>query len=271
MIPSKAEVKAYYDEQSLRKIKDYVVGNARADAATAALMRWMPAEPARVFEVGCGVGYTSFHIASIFDNCQVTGFDISEKSIEIAQKLFVHPHTEYIQADQLRDINLLGAKPAFDMIFLIDVLEHIPLNERTGLYNFIKENLSPNGRVFLACPTPAFLAWLKVHDPANIQPVDEDITPAVLQLMAEETKTSLVYYEEKNIWRRGDYFHAVLSRGSFTGVPIHKILPNRKSGIIHRIKKKISAGPHSFLQQRKKKEKQEERRLLVKNNLGVSI
>lgn len=81
----------------------------------------------------------------------------------------------------------------------MDVLEHIPVEERPGLFAFMAEKLSAQGRVFIACPTPTFLAWCKKEQPHTIQPVDEDIYPDFLLEIASATRTNLLYYELKNI------------------------------------------------------------------------
>ena len=98
---------------------------------------------------------------------------------------------------------------------MMDVYEHIPLEERPGLHQFIREKLAENGILFLSCPMPEFLAWLKNNEPDKIQPVDEDIDMQTLLSLANDTGTRLVHYAEKDIWHKGDYFYAVLTKSPF--------------------------------------------------------
>lgn len=214
MHQDKSLVKAYYDEHTKKKLHDFVYGNARVQAATEALLRWMPANPQRIFEIGCGIGYTAFEVANRLPGVEIHAFDISQKSVDMANQLFAQPGLTYLQADRLQDL-LVAPDLQYDAIYMVDVLEHIPPEERPGLFAFVTENLSPKGRIFLACPTPAFLAWCKREEPHTIQPVDEDIEPGFLLEVAAATDTDLLYYELKNIWRKGDYFHAVLGKSAF--------------------------------------------------------
>ena len=95
---------------------------------------------------------------------------------------------------------------------MLDVYEHIPEADRWTLHSRLEQSLAEDGRIVVSFPTPEHLDWLREHHPEEIQPVDEDITPDVILALAKESRTSLALYQRVNVWHRGDYAHAVLTR-----------------------------------------------------------
>jgi cyclopropane fatty-acyl-phospholipid synthase-like methyltransferase len=209
---AKEVVKQYYDEKMVAKLRNYVHGNARVEAAYAALQQRIEGKPLRhVLEIGCGVGYIAHALKQTYPQAEVWGFDISQKSIACATDLFAGEGLRYVQADTL-DSWTCPEHLQFDLMVLMDVYEHIPPTERAAVHSWMQRHLAPDGLIFLSCPTPDFLAWCKQHEPHSIQPVDEDITPHTLLALAADTHTELQYYALQQVWRRYDYFHAVLGR-----------------------------------------------------------
>jgi len=97
----------------------------------------------------------------------------------------------------------------------MDVYEHIAKSDRTSLHAAIKKLCNGTTRIILTFPTPQFLDHLRKNYPDQIQPVDENIDRNVLEIMALETGTKLVYYQEISVWSENDYAHAVLPLASF--------------------------------------------------------
>jgi len=106
MANEKALVKAYYDEHTKRKLQNFVYGNARVQAATEALIRWMLPNAQYLFEISCGIGYTTYEVANRVPDSDMTAFDISQRSVDIASLLFAKPGLRYLQADSLQDLTL---------------------------------------------------------------------------------------------------------------------------------------------------------------------
>ena len=207
-------VKQYYDDHVKAKLRNYILGSPRVDTAYNALLEFIPKEVESILEIGCGIGHIPDRLARQFPDAQVIGFDISEKSVQCARSLFTSPNLNFVQADRITEVSVPGIQ-LYDVMIMMDVYEHIPLEERLGLHQFIKEKLSNNGILFLSCPMPAFLAWLKENEPDKIQPVDEDIDLQTLYTLGSETGLRLVNYTEKNIWYNGDYFYAVFNKKPF--------------------------------------------------------
>jgi 2-polyprenyl-3-methyl-5-hydroxy-6-metoxy-1,4-benzoquinol methylase len=99
-------------------------------------------------DVGTGDGRLVNEISKIFPQKKISGIDSSQKSIEMA-KLF-NPTLDYEVYDILKNNSY---KNKHDIITLIEVFEHIPINEQKkfikGLYNL----LTPGGILLLTVPS----------------------------------------------------------------------------------------------------------------------
>lgn len=104
---------------------------------------------ARVLEVGCGEGGNMLPFAEM--GCEVVGVDINESQLKRAKA--------YLDQDGFGSIKLLHEDiynvtivqiGLFDVIFLRDVIEHIPNQEKFILY--IKSFLKQDGILFFGFP-----------------------------------------------------------------------------------------------------------------------
>lgn len=208
---SQEEIKSFYDEAVYRKLHGFIYTNDRVEYALQTLNDvFNYTQPKRVLEIGCGMGEILFRLASRFPETSFTGFDISEQSIKIADKLFKSTNVEFVRADSITE-SLLAPDDIFDVIYFMDVYEHIPIHYRKQLHSFIKEHISSKGFIFFSCPTPQHLDFLKRNDPAEIQPVDENISLQELNEVSGDTGLKLILYKHISVWRAGDYFHAIFS------------------------------------------------------------
>ncbi len=104
----------------------------------------------RVLEIGCGEGG---NLSPFIDlGCEIIGIDLNSKQIENA-KLFLNENydtsnTQLLNAN-IYDINYeeIGK---FDIIFLRDVIEHIP--DQDKFMKHLKSFINPNGVIFFGFP-----------------------------------------------------------------------------------------------------------------------
>jgi len=104
----------------------------------------------RVLEVGCGEGGNLLPFLEL--GCHVTGVDLSEGKIELANK-FLEEYTEMDQAAfRADDIYALTADETglFDIIILRDVIEHI--HDQEKFMKFIRNFLKEDGVLFFGFP-----------------------------------------------------------------------------------------------------------------------
>lgn len=206
--PAPAGIRQYYDERVDGKLRDFDWANPRIEAAVRTLAAWAPQSPRRVLEIGCGIGATSWRIARAWPRATVVGLDISPASIEVANTCFRLPNLTYV-AGPLEPNRF---DPGFDLVVLMDVYEHIAPADRPSLHQVFKTLLASESRVVMTLPTSATQDYARVHTPADLQPVDENIDLDLIITFARETATELLSYRQVGIWHYGDYAHVVLGR-----------------------------------------------------------
>lgn len=205
---TQAEVKNYYDARIDEKLSDFIHRLPRIEVAIETLADWAPSNPCRVLEIGCGVGATSWRMARAWPKAEVIGVDPSAASIEVAKTCFKLPNLFY-HAGFLQELDF---EQKFDLVVLMDVYEHIPASDRKALHASLKRLLSQKSRLILMMPTPAHQSFLRKHLPDGLQPVDEDIHPHQITMLADDVDARLLYYREVGVWHYGDYVHVVLGR-----------------------------------------------------------
>jgi SAM-dependent methyltransferase len=107
----------------------------------------VPAE-ARILDIGCGQGLLLYALKSIgFKDIQ--GIDVSEQQVEVGRKYGL----ECRAVDKEYIFHLARTDPStFDLIFLMDVLEHMDKVEQLRTLATVSELLVPGGRLILSVP-----------------------------------------------------------------------------------------------------------------------
>src|ERR1700677_5190169 len=206
--PTLESVQEYHDERVEGKILDFTYPNPRIEAAIQFVAEWAPPNPRRILEIGCGIGATCWRMARTWPQAQVIGADISPISVEVADTCFKLPNLSYKTG--LLNEGLLDGK--FDLIVMMDVYEHIALEDRASIHAAIRSLLSEEARFVLTFPTPTLQNYIRDRTPSDLQPVDEDVDISDIVRLAVETDTRLLFYREVGIWHYGDYAHLALAR-----------------------------------------------------------
>jgi len=129
--------------------------------------RWLPAIPGlvdrmsdgiRVADVGCGTGTAAALMASAFPSSQVTGFDVSAASLEIARERADATNLEFVEAAA----ESIPVEPPFDLITSFDVI-HDLAEPSAGLAR-IREALSEDGQYLMMEPNAGSHLEDNLHD-----------------------------------------------------------------------------------------------------------
>jgi len=120
-----------------------------------------------VLDYGCGVGNSIPFFKRHLPNCQLTGVDISRKSLEIAEARFPR---------QARFVALSGANipcedETFDIIFSACVFHHIPHDEHISILKDIRRTLKTGGLLVIFEHNPYNPLTVKA---VNTCPFDEN-------------------------------------------------------------------------------------------------
>lgn len=103
----------------------------------------------RILEIGCGYGrYTSLLVNKLgYKN--TIGIDISEEQIDFAKN---HYHlTTVLKADALQYLQE-NSLEKYDIVILMDVLEHLELTYSIDLLRQINNSLNPGGKLIIQVP-----------------------------------------------------------------------------------------------------------------------
>ena len=104
-----------------------------------------PFEGGRLLDAGCGDGRFCYELRE--ENVRVVGVDYSDRALAFARAF--NPSVEFHRAD-LAD---LAFEDAFEMITLIEVLEHIPPPDVKKVIMNLWRALTPNGHLVISVPT----------------------------------------------------------------------------------------------------------------------
>jgi len=178
-------------------------------------------------------------MARAWPQAEVIGADVSPTSIEVAKTCFHRPNLSY-RTGLIKEGALEGK---FDLILLMDVYEHIALEDRASIHAAMKSLLSEESRIVITVPTPAILEYARIHDPSGLQPVDEDVNIDDMKRLADETGTELLCYRQVGIWKYGDYAHFVFGRfKTLANVALREYRPGGIAGLKQRLKGLLGVG-----------------------------
>lgn len=117
----------------------------------------------RVLDVGCGLGSGSWLLTE--QGASVTGVDVSEDAIEWARRTYgpevarTGKRLDFWTVDLLAQVG--GGLGEFDVLTVVDVLEHFAPGDAHDLLVRLRGLLTPTGQMFLHVPVTAnMLDWL---------------------------------------------------------------------------------------------------------------
>ena len=131
-------VKQFYDEFLSKRMVSYKIRgpNGKLRAAIE-LVKPLVKSGTVIADIGCGIGIVSEAMAKQSQDCHVYGIDISAANIEYARRTCSESNLTFISAsvtDQFEKLEQVAKKP-FELITLIDVIEHVPEDDRTKLFS----------------------------------------------------------------------------------------------------------------------------------------
>jgi 2-polyprenyl-3-methyl-5-hydroxy-6-metoxy-1,4-benzoquinol methylase len=113
----------------------------------ATALKSVPPE-ARILDIGCGQGLLVYALNS-FGYRRVQGIDLSEQQVAVGQEYGLSCRA--VDRDYIFDL-AKTAPATFDLIFLMDVLEHMDKGEQLRTLAAASELLVPSGRLILSVP-----------------------------------------------------------------------------------------------------------------------
>ncbi len=98
-------------------------------------------EPRAILDFGTGIGNSLPHLAELFPDARITGLDVSERSLAVAEHRY--PGVAELVRYDGDDIPLRPAR--FDLIFSACVFHHIEAQEHVALFSKLRALARPGG------------------------------------------------------------------------------------------------------------------------------
>jgi SAM-dependent methyltransferase len=121
-------------------------GLAYASMITFLLEKASCKNPATYCDVGCGDGRLVSEFAIDFSSCDMLGIDYSERAINLAKGF--NPGLSFLKANIIDDP--IGR--CFDLVTLIEVFEHIPLEIADAFIAALSGLVKPGGTLLITVP-----------------------------------------------------------------------------------------------------------------------
>lgn len=162
-------------------------------------LRFLDIEAKEILDIGCGRGEVVNYCARKGTR-KVVGTDFSEDAVRIASELNKsNPNAEIIEMEA-KDIIF---ENKFDIIFMLDVIEHITDEEMQGIYPRVYRALKKNGMLILN--TPIFSST-NSHDESDRIPATKGIH--CNKQTKEKLSDDLLKYNFRkytiNVWRKSE-------------------------------------------------------------------
>ncbi len=146
-----------------------------------------------VLDAGCGDGYFA-HLLKLA-GADVTGVDYSSRSVEFAKLLDPSVHFSVANITDLPFPN-----GSFDTVFLIEVLEHLTVEERDRILKELSRVIKPQGTLVVSAPSTR----MKV-----IEKHEEHFTPASFETLFRKYFTDIKIHGQDRDDVLGKLFWAI--------------------------------------------------------------
>ena len=165
-----------------------------------------------VLDLGCGIGITTEHIVGLGAK-KVVGVDLSSKLISFAKKSV--PQAKFIE----KDITKIELNKTFDVITLVDVIEHIPEERYEDLFATLELHAHEKTIVYLSVPDPQWIEFVRTHRPEKLQIIDNCVHNLTLLELSRKHGFILYFFNTYGIDVSCQYNEYILTRE--TSAPRH--------------------------------------------------
>lgn len=124
----------YFDEYKIKEVYNFLTARHLSD------------EEFTFLNYGCGIGKSEKFIRKYFKRAHIYSIDPSRRSMEIAEEK--NRHLTNIEFRLLNGHHIPFEK-TFDIIFLANVLHHIPRNDHTQVLEHLYRKLNDEGHLFV--------------------------------------------------------------------------------------------------------------------------
>ena len=234
------EISEFYDEYVKRQIK--TGANERLISLYKRLLNGGLNTDSKVLELGCGVGIFTKLLAKKVKNGIIEAVDLSAKSIAVAENEL--KHKKNIHFDVADVVKYKPENSDFDMITLMDVIEHIPLEHHAELFRNLAEIATEKTNILINIPNPQFIGYARINHPESMQVIDQEVHLFPIMQHLEKHNLELTYFEKYGIWEEEDYHFMVIRKKRKFELKHLSDKRNFSEKIIHKFSTKIDSIKH---------------------------
>lgn len=145
----------YHKRIKIRQITAELVWKAYSDLLNGVHFE----EPVKIIELGCGTGYNTLKLTSLFQTEKVTLVDFNPNMLDLAQKTLssLNCGKEFLP----QDLFSLDLSEKYNIVHSQGLLEHFTFEQKRKLIRLHKELLAADGVVIIMVPTPSLVYRFK--------------------------------------------------------------------------------------------------------------
>ena len=231
------EISDFYDEYVQRQIK--TGANERLISLYKRLLNGGLNADSKVLELGCGVGIFTKLLAKKVKNGIIEAVDLSEKSVAVAKNELKDRNN--IHFDVADVVKYQPKNSDFDMITLMDVIEHIPLEHHAELFANLAKIATEKTNILINIPNPQYIGYARINHPESLQVIDQEVELFTLMQHLEQSGLELIYFEKYGIWEQDDYHFMVIRKKRNFELKHLSDQRNFSEKIFHKLTTKIDA------------------------------
>ena len=234
------EISEFYDEYVQRQLK--IGANERLISLYKRLVNGGLNAHSKILELGCGVGIFTKLLSKKVTKGKIEAVDLSEKIAAVAKREL--KHKKNIHFDVADVVKYQPKNTDFDMITLMDVIEHIPLEQHEELFGNLSKIATEKTHILINIPNPQYIGYARINHPESMQVIDQEVHLFPILQHLEKHQLELVYFEKYGIWEEEDYHFMVIRKKRKFELKHLSDKRNFSEKIIHKFSTKIDSIKH---------------------------
>lgn len=204
----KDDIADFYDEFSKKQVK--TGANERLISLYKRLNKLGLKPDSKILEFGCGVGIFTRLLAKNIYVGLIEAVDLSEKSVAIAEKELKNKKNIHFKVADV--VQYQPKNSDFDFITLMDVIEHIPLDQHDELFGNLAQICTEKTRIVINIPNPQYIDYTRINNPESLQVIDQEVHLFPLLQNFEKHNLEIIFFEKYSIWEEEDYHFMVVRK-----------------------------------------------------------
>ena len=162
-----------------------------------------------VLELGSGIGTLTFLLSKFIKEGKIEAVDLSPKFIEFSKQRIKRPNITFV-ADDI--VTYQPSSRNFDFVTLFDIIEHIPIEKHSDLFQNLAGFLNENTKVLINIPNPAYIEYDRTNNPEALQIIDQPVPLGLILENLEKNGMTLTHFETYSVWVENDYQFLVIEK-----------------------------------------------------------